>query len=160
MAKSLQELLAYAVNDSVSKEVFPDNVNVASVSPADKQSNDKNKISNFRRVSVQIYESVIKNQFTLVLNNIFSPYIAVYRESYNTQHVLTCTAQKMKFSIKGFFSKCDQIRRKLRIRSHLLKKSLMVNFIFCAVVHSSDCLKNGEKILIENYVVGGKLHMF
>ena len=43
------------------------------------------------------------------------------------------TTQKMKFSIKEFFSKCDQIRRKLRIWSHLLKKSLMENFIFCAV---------------------------
>ena len=39
----------------------------------------------------------------------------------------------MKFSIKYFFSKCDQIRRKLRIWSHLLKKSLRENFIFCAV---------------------------
>ena len=47
--------------------------------------------------------------------------------------LLTSTAQKMKFSIKGFFSKCDQIRRKLRIWSHLLKKSLMTNFIFCEV---------------------------
>ena len=44
------------------------------------------------------------------------------------------TAQKMKFSIKDFFSKCDQIRRKLRIWSHLLKKSLTKNFIFCAVL--------------------------
>ena len=43
------------------------------------------------------------------------------------------TAQKMKFSIKDFFSKCDQIRRKLWIWSHLLKKSLMENFMFCAV---------------------------
>ena len=43
------------------------------------------------------------------------------------------TAQKIKFSIKDFFSKCDQIRRKLRIWSHLLEKSLMENFIFCAV---------------------------
>ena len=43
------------------------------------------------------------------------------------------TAQKMKFSIKDFFSKFDQIRRKMRIWSHLLKKSLMENFIFCAV---------------------------
>ena len=43
------------------------------------------------------------------------------------------TAQKMKFSIKDFFSKCDQIGRKLRIWSHLLKRSLMENFIFCAV---------------------------
>ena len=33
------------------------------------------------------------------------------------------TAQKMKFSIKDFSSKCDKIRRKLRIWSHLLKKS-------------------------------------
>ena len=44
-----------------------------------------------------------------------------------------CTTQKMKFSIKDFFSKRDQICRKLRIWSHLLKKSLMENFIFCAV---------------------------
>ena len=36
----------------------------------------------------------------------------------------------MKFSIRDFFSKCDQICRKLRIWSHLLKKSLTENFIF------------------------------
>ena len=36
----------------------------------------------------------------------------------------------MKFSIKDFFSKCDQI--KLRIWSHLPKKPLMENFIFGA----------------------------
>ena len=35
----------------------------------------------------------------------------------------------MKISIKDFLSKCDQIRR-----SHLLRKSLMQNLIFCAVV--------------------------
>ena len=43
------------------------------------------------------------------------------------------TAQKIKFSIKDVFSKRDQISRELRIWSHLLKKSLMENFIFCAV---------------------------
>ena len=43
------------------------------------------------------------------------------------------TAQKMKFSIKDYFSKCDQIRSVLRIWSHLLKKSLMEKLIFCAV---------------------------
>ena len=37
---------------------------------------------------------------------------------------------KMKFSIKDLFSKCDQIRSFLWIWSHLLKKSLMENFIF------------------------------
>ena len=35
---------------------------------------------------------------------------------------------------KYFFGKHDQIRRKLRIWSHLLKKSLMKNFIFAAVI--------------------------
>ena len=46
----------------------------------------------------------------------------------------TFTAQKMTFSIKEFFSKCDQIRNFQRIWSHLLKKSLMQNIIFCAVI--------------------------
>ena len=43
------------------------------------------------------------------------------------------TVQKIKIPIKDFFSKCDQIRRKLRIWSHLLKKSLIENYIFCTV---------------------------
>ena len=47
--------------------------------------------------------------------------------------LVTNTAQKLKFSIKDLFSKCDQIRSFLRIWSHLLKKSLMENFIFWAV---------------------------
>ena len=49
----------------------------------------------------------------------------------------------MKFSIKDFFNKCDQIRRKLRIWSHLLKKSLIENFIFLVVhVHYVyECLR-------------------
>ena len=43
------------------------------------------------------------------------------------------TAQKIKISIKNFFSKCDQILGFRRIWSHLLKKFSMENFIFCAV---------------------------
>ena len=42
--------------------------------------------------------------------------------------------KKMKFCIKNFFSKCDQIRTKLWIWSHLLMKSLMKNCIICAVL--------------------------
>ena len=47
----------------------------------------------------------------------------------------------MKFFIKDFFSKYVQIRRKLRIWLQLLKKSLMENFIFCAVKKSSNLIK-------------------
>ena len=42
------------------------------------------------------------------------------------------TAQKMKFSVKDFFSKYGQIRRKLK-KLNLLKKFLIENFIFCGV---------------------------
>ena len=48
------------------------------------------------------------------------------------------TAQKRKFSIKDFLSIYDQIRRNLRIWSHLLKKSLMEKFIFCAVLVATN----------------------
>ena len=44
--------------------------------------------------------------------------------------LLTFTAQKIKFSIKDFFSKYDRIRWKLRIWSPLLKKSLTENIVF------------------------------
>ena len=47
---------------------------------------------------------------------------------------MTYIAWKIKFPIKDFFSKCGQIRMKQRIWSHLRKKSLMENFIFCAVL--------------------------
>ena len=60
------------------------------------------------------------------------------------------TAQKMKFSIKDFFSKCHQIRRKLRklrIWSHLLKKSLTENFNFGAVIHLRRPHRRGWEVL-------------
>ena len=50
----------------------------------------------------------------------------------------------MKFSIKDFFSKFDQIHSFLRIWSHLLKKSLMENFIFCAVTLADFALTSCE----------------
>ena len=43
------------------------------------------------------------------------------------------TTQKIKFCIKDFFSKSDQIGSSLWIWPHLLKKSLTENFIFCTV---------------------------
>ena len=42
---------------------------------------------------------------------------------------------KMKFFLKDFFSKCDQV---LWICSQLLKKSSMENFLFCAVLSENN----------------------
>ena len=49
-----------------------------------------------------------------------------YREFYDWNEMNHIT-QIIKFSIRDFFSKCDQIRS-------FLKKSLMENFVFCAVL--------------------------
>ena len=57
----------------------------------------------------------------------------------------------MRFFIKDFFSKCDQIRRKLRIWSHLLKKSLMENFIFCAAPQQSNDIDCGVYLCVNIY---------
>ena len=53
--------------------------------------------------------------------------VAILKQSDILTYFSQITAQKMKFSIKDFFDKCDQIRSFLWIWSHLLKKSLMGN---------------------------------
>ena len=55
---------------------------------------------------------------------------------------ITAQKAKMKFSIKHFFRKCDQIRYFLRIWSHLLKKTLMENFFLvqCRTLLSGSIL--------------------
>ena len=50
----------------------------------------------------------------------------------------------MKFFIKDLFSDFDQIRSFLRIWPHILKKSLMKNYIFCAVKNSKSSMNSIE----------------
>ena len=77
----------------------------------------------FRRIAVPKFQG---NRF--VLNNMTG---CGYLNAICHQDI-AATARKMKFSIKDFFSKYDQIRN-LQIWSHLLKKSFIENFIFCVV---------------------------
>ena len=51
------------------------------------------------------------------------------------------TAQKMTFSVKDFFSKCDQIRNFLWIWSNLLKKSFGKLNLLC----SENLAKKGKR---------------
>ena len=75
----------------------------------------------------------VETQYSVTLKGIWKltqPWSKGLRKRFvleRMQNSWTCTAQKIKFSIKDFF-------RKLRIWSHLLKKSLMENFLFCAVL--------------------------
>ena len=73
------------------------------------------------------------------------------------EYQIVNTAQKMKFSIKDFFHKCDQICTFLRIWSHLLKKSLMKNFFSCAVSRKSMMMSNYNKNL-KNPFEGNQKH--
>ena len=43
------------------------------------------------------------------------------------------TAEKIKFSVKDFFGKCELIHSLRQTCSHVLKKSLTNDFIFCSV---------------------------
>ena len=58
------------------------------------------------------------------------------------------TAHKIKFSIEDFFSKCDQIRRKLQIWSHFLKKLLIENFTFYAIIYTMKLLNETNSVFI------------
>ena len=95
---------------------------------------NKNNVKVFKLVywtnkKISLVQTGLQFHVTLVLC-LTSGHTSIFCNTYI--HFLGITAQKM-FSIKDFFSKCDQIGRKLQIWSHLLKKSLMEKFIFCAV---------------------------
>ena len=85
--------LSQSLNNSIKKEIFPENANVASVTPIDKKTDDKNSALKFHPITVlncfsKVYESILKIQLMEKVNNLFSLFISPYRESYNTQHVL------------------------------------------------------------------------
>ena len=63
----------------------------------------------------------------------------------------------MKFSIKDFFSKCDQLYRNLRIWSHLLEKSLMENFIFLCNVRYDDTRSFNFFSFSKHFVLYGQI---
>ena len=89
----------------------------------------------------QIFRCVERKKLLQSNYFVFSFHFSAHRSFENV------TTQKMKFSIKYFIGKCYQIRRKLRIWSHLLKKSLMENFIFWAVL----CWQNAINIMLKSW---------
>ena len=76
-------------------------------------------IRNFsiRMFSIDVYLKTVAHFFQLI---------------YTSEIIATCTV--LKFCIKNIFSKCDKNCSFLQIWSHLLKKFLIENFIFCAVL--------------------------
>ena len=68
------------------------------------------------------------------------------------------TAQKMKFPVKDFFSKCDQISQETADLVTLTEESLEENFIFCVVfpANIAEILRTAfftEHSLVTAYVI-------
>ena len=81
--------LSQAINNSLMNGIFPDAAKVAMVSPVDKKTDDKNKISNYRPVSgvnifSKVYEIVLKNALVSAFSECMSPFVSAHREGYNS----------------------------------------------------------------------------
>ena len=70
----------------------------------------------------------IKKQDNFSKNELFS-----FSQKFSIYLLAKINAHQMSFVVKDLFSKCEHIRTKLRIYSHLLNKSLTENFILCVV---------------------------
>ena len=103
-ADILSTPLSNAINNSILKGKFLDDVKAASVSSLYKHTDNKHTVSNFRPVSVlnifsKMYEKVLKNMLVEKMNDHFSPFAAAYRGNYNTQHVLIRLLEEWRITI-------------------------------------------------------------
>ena len=63
-----------------------------------------------------------------------------------------CASRKIKFFLKNFFNKCEQIRRRQWIWSQLLQKSLIENFIYSAVLALIEAVAQGVLRDLEKFI--------
>ena len=85
-------------------------------------------LSQFTKISQAVSVKIGSTSWVYFLKHYFlhfSPCVNKYLHWCDSVVLSRITAQIMKISIKNFFSKYDQIRRKLRIWPHLPKKSLI-----------------------------------
>ena len=95
-----------------------------------------------KTIAFDLPTKIIKSDIDLSSSFIFN----FVSNANSTQIQTSITAKKMKFFINDFFTKCDQICRFLRTWSHLLKKSVMENFIFCAVHNINSAYEQDMKV--------------
>ena len=87
-----------------------------------------------KAIAGDIIEYPVKSMECAVKSTYFNKHLVMPLRDQKENNTITLH-KRMEFSIKDFFSKCDQIcwSHLDRIWSHLLKKSLMENFSFCVV---------------------------
>ena len=93
-----------------------------------------------RKITVSVFRVTVPPKSNQIIKNTLRflddvMNTKIYREKHSQ---INRNPSTKKFSIKDFSSKCDQVRRNLRVSSHLLKKSLMRNLIFFVVTLPVD----------------------
>ena len=134
-ASVLCQSLSNAINNTLSKGIFADDVKIAMVLPLDKGTSKKNDISNFRPVSVlttssKIYERFTKKLIVKAMDKYLSPFISGYRQNHSTQHVLIRLLEEL---IEG------------------LDNNFFVGGVFMELSKASDCIP----LLIAKYTTYG-----
>ena len=87
--------------------------------------------------SIMSFNLIVLSSLTVFLMQLHIKNIS--SDNLTNSFTIDNASQKMKFLIKDFFIKCDQILSFLQIWSHLMKKSLMKNFTFCVQCKMCDC---------------------
>ena len=171
-AEILSKPLTEAINNSLSKCIFPDDAKVAAVSPIDKKTENKQKISNYRPVSVlntfsKLFETVFREKFNSAINHVLSPYLSAYRTNYSTQHVLVRLLEEWREKIDDNFlvggilmdlSKAfDCIPHDLllaKLAAYGVHRSTL-KYIFSYLTNRKQCVKiNNVKSQFKNIISG------
>ena len=90
----LLQPLSKTLNNCITSCTFPQNANVATVVPIDKETDDKHVISNYRSVFSllncfsKIYQLHLKNHLISIMKKHISNLVSAYRKYYSSQHVL------------------------------------------------------------------------
>ena len=85
-------VLQKLVNDSISKNIFPDDLKLADITPIFKKE-DATNVKNYRPISIlpttsKVYERIMQRQISHYFENYLSPYLCGYRKGFNAQHAL------------------------------------------------------------------------
>ena len=92
--------LSKAINNRISKGVFPNKAKIVLVSPFNKKKTpNKNYVLNYRPVNIlptfsKIFGEVVKNYLMKSMDNYFSLHLSAYRASQSTQDVLLRLIEK------------------------------------------------------------------
>ena len=96
-------VLTKILNTSLERSCFPNQLNLAEVTPVFKKEDELNR-ENYRPVSVlshasKIFERMVFNQMNLFFESRFSPLLAGFRKNYSTQNALLNITEKWKHAL-------------------------------------------------------------